>query len=130
MPDAVNHPGHYNMGGPIGPDGSAEYEVIKLIEDLGWGFEFCMGNALKYTLRASHKGAEEQDLWKARWYLERAKGHRGSVRAIVFRVFSLFKAAEAWGIDKEPQLACVESIFRGDPIEALDHLDAHMEGRE
>jgi len=71
MSDSVNHPTHYNQG-PLEADGTAKYEVIKIIEALGWGFPFCMGNALKYVLRSAHKGAAEEDLKKAKWYLQRA----------------------------------------------------------
>ena len=56
--DPVSHPAHY-----------AQYphEVIELTEHLG----FCLGNAVKYILRAPFKGNELQDLKKARWYIER-----------------------------------------------------------
>lgn len=58
--ERVNHPPHYNMG-PI--------EVIDAIE--AWGLGFNLGNAIKYIARADHKGWPEQDLEKAKWYLER-----------------------------------------------------------
>lgn len=59
---AVDHPAHYNVG---------KIEVIDVIEDAGWGRAFNLGNAVKYILRAEHKGKELQDLKKARWYLDR-----------------------------------------------------------
>lgn len=58
----VDHPAHYG--------GDVPYEPIKLIVD--WGLGFCGGNALKYILRAPHKGNEKEDLAKARWYLCKA----------------------------------------------------------
>lgn len=58
--DPVNHPSHYTSG-PI--------EVIDIIE--GFSLGFCLGNVVKYILRSPHKGAELQDLEKARWYLDR-----------------------------------------------------------
>jgi hypothetical protein len=64
--ETVNHPRHY--GGEDNP-----YEAIKVIED--WGLGFCLGNALKYILRAKHKGTEQEDLQKALWYLNRAKSN-------------------------------------------------------
>lgn len=64
MSDLVNHPDHY--GGADNP-----YEAIKVIEAAGHGRGFCYGNALKYLLRAPHKGSELQDLKKARWYISR-----------------------------------------------------------
>ena len=62
MSDAVNHPVHY--GGADNP-----YEAIKVIED--WNLGFCLGNTVKYILRAGKKDPALQDLKKARWYLDR-----------------------------------------------------------
>ncbi len=66
MAEAVNHPKHY--GGEDNP-----YEAIKVIEAAGHGAGFCLGNALKYLLRAGKKdpSKELEDLRKARWYLDR-----------------------------------------------------------
>lgn len=61
--DMVNHPPHYLQ---------YPYEVIELTELL----PFCVGNAVKYILRAEHKGALEEDLEKAKWYLKRAYKNR------------------------------------------------------
>ena len=61
----VNHPEHYNKG----------IEAIEVIES--WDLNFCVGNVLKYMLRAPHKGNEIQDLEKAMWYLQR---HLDAVR--------------------------------------------------
>lgn len=58
--DAVNHPGHYNVG---------KIEVIEAIED--WRLCFHLGNVVKYVARSGHKGSQLEDLKKARWYLER-----------------------------------------------------------
>lgn len=62
--DAVNHPSHY--GGENNP-----YEVIKVIRAHGLGTGFCLGNAIKYILRAGQKEGQSdiQDLKKAVWYL-------------------------------------------------------------
>lgn len=56
--DPVSHPAHYTQ---------YEHEVIELTEKLG----FCLGNAVKYILRAPYKGHEAEDLKKARWYVNR-----------------------------------------------------------
>lgn len=56
----INHPAHYNSH----PSG---IEAIQLCEHMN----FCMGNAIKYILRADHKGDPLTDLSKAIWYLER-----------------------------------------------------------
>lgn len=62
MADTVNHPLHYGgEGNPL--------EVINIIEHYGLGF--CLGNCVKYVLRAGKKGSMLEDLKKARWYLDR-----------------------------------------------------------
>lgn len=63
MTDNVNHPAHYE----------SQRIVIEPI-DLCECFDFCIGNAIKYIVRAGKKegNSEEQDLAKARWYLKRA----------------------------------------------------------
>jgi len=61
MSEKVNHPKHYNFG---------KIEVIDIIEDAGMAEGFCLGNALKYILRAKHKQNYLDDLKKARWYLD------------------------------------------------------------
>lgn len=64
MSDPVNHPSHYTWLGGI--------EVIDITEHLG----FCLGNVVKYVLRADHKGKPIEDLEKAKWYLEREIARR------------------------------------------------------
>ena len=59
--EKVNHPDHYNSG---------KFEAMDVIADAGYGEGFCVGNALKYILRAQHKEDEIDDLKKARWYLD------------------------------------------------------------
>ena len=59
--EKVNHPDHYNSG---------KFEAIDVIADAGYGEGFCLGNVLKYILRAKHKEDEIEDLKKARWYLD------------------------------------------------------------
>jgi hypothetical protein len=58
--DMVNYPPHYRSH----PSG---VEVIEITEHLN----FCLGNAVKYILRADHKGAKLEDLKKAQWYITR-----------------------------------------------------------
>lgn len=58
--DPIDHPAHYTRG---------RFEVIDVIED--WDLGFCLGNAIKYIARASHKGRYAEDLRKALWYLQR-----------------------------------------------------------
>ena len=60
--DNINHPAHYTDG---------KIEVIDYIEDKG--FDFCLGNAIKYISRAGKKNPDKkiEDLEKAIWYLRR-----------------------------------------------------------
>lgn len=60
--DNVNHPSHYTQG----------IEVIDILKDKLTPEQFdgfCLGNILKYTMRARHKNGME-DLKKAQWYLD------------------------------------------------------------
>ena len=43
---------------------------MDVIQDAGFGEDFCLGNALKYILRAKHKEDYIEDIKKAQWYLE------------------------------------------------------------
>ena len=58
--DPVDHPPHYTQG---------DIEVIDAIED--WKLGYHLGNAVKYMVRADHKGKRLEDLKKAAWYLSR-----------------------------------------------------------
>ncbi len=63
--DQVNRPQHYTAG---------SIETIDAIEASmsPEGFaDYLKGNAIKYLWRYQHKGKPEQDLRKARWYLDR-----------------------------------------------------------
>lgn len=60
MTDNVNKPKHYTSH----PSG---VEVIRITEHMN----FCLGNVIKYVLRADHKHDAIEDLQKARWYLDR-----------------------------------------------------------
>ena len=61
--DSVSHPSHYANGWSNGA------EVIDLTEHLS----FCAGNVVKYVCRAGRKDPDKyiEDLYKARWYLDR-----------------------------------------------------------
>ena len=69
--DSVQKPRHYNVCGDHDGEGRSIYEPIRVIEAWGFGEGFCAGNAIKYILRAQHKGKEREDLEKALWYLDR-----------------------------------------------------------
>lgn len=67
--DPVNHPAHYKVGG---------IETIDFIEAKKLNYN--LGNVVKYITRADHKGNTQEDLLKARWYLNReiAKINKGA----------------------------------------------------
>lgn len=56
----INHPKHYQGN---------KFEAIDIIED--FNLNFCLGNAIKYILRAGKKGDKTEDIEKAIWYLNR-----------------------------------------------------------
>lgn len=58
----INHPPHYQSDKGI--------EAIDIIE--AFSLDFCLGNVIKYVLRAGKKGDRKEDLEKAAWYLKRA----------------------------------------------------------
>lgn len=60
MSDAVNHPPHYTQH----PSG---VEVVTITEHMN----FCLGNVIKYVMRADYKGKPIEDLEKAAFYLQR-----------------------------------------------------------
>lgn len=80
--EMVNHPSHYQGNG---------IEVIDVIEAFDLGF--CLGNVVKYVLRAGKKDARLQELRKAMWYLER----------------EISNEAEACNAEKEAQGICKEA---------------------
>lgn len=60
----VSHPAHYTQASATI---TLTFEPIDLCEL----YQFNVGNALKYLLRAEYKGKYIEDLQKAQWYLER-----------------------------------------------------------
>lgn len=63
--EAVSRPKHYT---------AAKIEVIDIIESLNLGVDFCLGNAIKYIMRAGIKEESTflEDVEKANWYITRA----------------------------------------------------------
>lgn len=69
MEDKVNHPSHYTW-----LKEKCGIEVIDITRHM----DFCLGNAVKYILRAGHKREEGysdiqkkiEDLQKAKWYID------------------------------------------------------------
>lgn len=63
--DPVNNPHHYRGN---------KFECIDIIDD--FDLDFCLGNCIKYILRAGKKDNKIEDLKKAQWYLQRAIGQK------------------------------------------------------
>ena len=61
--DPVDHPHHYTAG---------KIECIDFIDSCGYGFDFCLANAIKYLTRCKLKGTAAQDIRKAIWYATHA----------------------------------------------------------
>jgi len=68
--DNVNQPAHYKVGG---------IETIDFIEAKNLSYH--LGNVVKYIARADSKGNREEDLLKARWYLNREIAKFGKEQA-------------------------------------------------
>lgn len=124
---SINHPTHYNMGGEKDASGTAKYETIKVIED--WGLDFCLGNALKYILRAPYKGTEMEDLLKARWYLNRlADREPVQVFEAIYSKFTMSYSdvSSAWGLPPGLQETVKHIRFHSAKL-ALLELKNHIE---
>ena len=72
MSDAVNSPQHYQFF----PDLEA-IEVIARSMTQEQFYGYCLGNRLKYRLRAGNKDRLEQDIAKSDKYSELYEQHRG-----------------------------------------------------
>jgi len=72
MSDAVNSPQHYQFF----PDLEA-IEVIARSMTQEQFYGYCLGNRLKYRLRAGNKDNLEQDIAKSDKYLELYYQHKG-----------------------------------------------------
>lgn len=102
--ELIHHPQHYNAAGPRAEDGTAKFEAIKIIESWGFGVGFCLGSAVKYIIRAPHKGTAVLDLEKALWYLRRLteRAHVESERPEEsMDPMDPLAVAEAWGLSRE-----------------------------
>lgn len=71
-PDAVNSPQHYQFFQDL-----EAIEVIARSMTQEQFYGYCLGNRLKYRLRAGNKDKLEQDIAKSDKYLELYEQHRG-----------------------------------------------------
>lgn len=103
MNNAINHPPHYQACGPIGrellitymgiPDYELDLECIDFLERDHRYCNFHLGNAIKYLWRSGIKGAADEDLRKALWYLRRWQ--TPDRRNFVYLFLSMFGGARA-----------------------------------
>lgn len=71
-PDAVNYPKHYQFF-----PGLEAIEVIARSMTQEQFYGYCLGNRIKYRLRAGNKDKMEQDIAKSDKYLELYEQHNG-----------------------------------------------------
>lgn len=64
--DKVNHPDHYNQGNIECIDAMVSAYGTLAVAD------FCLCNAFKYLWRCNDKHAFNDDLSKAKWYIDKA----------------------------------------------------------
>lgn len=119
--DPVNHPSHYAD--------HYEHEVIELTEKLG----FCLGNAVKYILRAPYKGHEAEDLKKARWYVNRIiERHLYEAGTFITYEKAHMELLESFNVPLVYELVftAVNSSQLNGIVEKLDRLILEAENRE
>lgn len=128
MTDAVNSPQHYQHLPGI--------EVIDITEHLN----FCVGNVVKYVLRADHKGKPLEDLRKAAWYLDREIARRERADALAeairlaglivpeFRGENFCEPAQDWHPADIDCPHCEPIIAAADAI--MNDSEQHVRGQE
>ncbi len=115
--DEIDHPKHYQAcGGELEADGTPKYETIKVIESFGANNGFCMGNVIKYLLRAEYKGSCLDDLRKAGWYLNRYLSKKKD-----YPRYNSSDVAKSWNLS-ESRSEILRAIFVGNSYQALDLL--------
>ena len=108
MHDPVNHPDHYTR---------YRREVIELTERL----DFCVGNAVKYILRAPFKDNFVQDMEKALWYIDRSVRHPVDITLDVRRVAKEFENPIV-----DELLACYSKEFTQKEVKRLLEVPRSM----
>lgn len=120
MNDNVNNPAHY-CSHPSG------VECIELTRLMG----FCRGNALKYLWRAGQKGATNEDLSKAQWYLaDVMDNHLVAIYDGTERRQLELLLKQLYEHDPLEKIKLFERIIFGEPSmmqPAIDAIEAHKE---
>ena len=111
---AVHAPRHHFMG---------NLQCIDWSEELG----FNLGNAFKYVWRAGFKGPFEQDLEKAKWYVEREKlGGQHSVSSIAQVARYASPARYDALLAVVYYASCGGAEYKKHVIEAIDNLKEEL----
>ena len=120
--EMVNHPSHYNHGSMecidaiVGAYGVEEAKV------------FCKINAFKYLWRLGHKDADEQEIGKIKWYLDKyvnlSKTHGKEVLTYSLESIPGFKVGDLvdqymGDIVKPRRREIAEIVAQGDTIRIL-----------
>lgn len=111
--DLVNNPPHYTKH-------KIELEPLDLLQHL----PFCLGNCLKYIIRAKDKENELQDLKKARFYLQRAE-MRGELDEFKLIAVPCLSLKIAW----ISSVAAEVLYEKTDTAIAFDFLAENLDGR-
>ena len=77
MTDNVKNPAHYQLF-----DGCESITVIASALTLEQWNGYCLGNLLKYRLRAGKKGVLSEDIAKSDYYVELYEKHKNLCRGI------------------------------------------------
>lgn len=120
--EMINHPSHYNHGSMecidaiVGAYGVDEAKV------------FCKINAFKYLWRLGHKDAEEQEIGKIKWYLDKyvnlSETHRKEALTYSLESIPGFKVGDVvdqyvGDIVKPRRKEIKEILYIGDSINIL-----------
>lgn len=122
--DNINHPQHYSVYYTL--------EVIELTKNLG----FCLGNVVKYVLRAPYKRNAVEDLGKARWYLRYIRDNGRLQKELLVgpeKYSELRQVAETFGNHLVEHLIAIATTS-GDPdlsevMNELEQLQIEAEAR-
>lgn len=76
--DEINSPTHYQLA-----PGIEAWDVIEATLTAEELRGFCLGNILKYKLRAGQKDSPEKDLAKANWYRDKLRESIGRACIVV-----------------------------------------------
>jgi hypothetical protein len=101
MKEEVNNPEHYNK---------SFIEAIDIIGLIVDNDAFCMGNFLKYIIRAPYKGNFKKDIKKAHWYLQNILDHVNVKDFSNFELSTITKYLKALDNSTIEEKKCVKML--------------------